>query len=352
MTREIGFGVVGLGMGKHHCNAIQTAPNARLVAICDTDPERLKPSAEDYHCKAYNSFEEMLKDDEIDVVNIATPSGSHTDLGLKAAAAGKHIIVEKPADITAPRINQLLAASRQYNVRIAGIFQSRFEILNNHIRDAVQTNKIGHLIGVHGHLPWYRAQSYYEGKHGSWKGTWDMDGGGSLMNQGVHTVDLLQWIGGPVESVMGMFGVFGHEIEAEDQTVALLRFANGAIGTLYTTTCCYPGFDQRLTFYGSQGSIIKEEGSLKHWKTIDDKEGEQEIKLLEEFGAKKKASGSADPLAVSFDGHTRIIMDIMAAIEEDREPEITLESAKHAVEIINAIYQSGRTGREIKVGKE
>jgi UDP-N-acetyl-2-amino-2-deoxyglucuronate dehydrogenase len=352
MTSETGFGVVGLGMGKHHCKAIQTADGARLVAVCDTDPERLQPSAEQYDCKAYSTFEEMLADDEISVVNIATPSGSHADLGVKAAAAGKHIIVEKPADITPSRIDQLIDAGRQHKVRIAGIFQSRFDTLNNRIRDALQADQLGQLIGVHGHLPWYRAQSYYEGDHGGWKGTWDMDGGGSLMNQGVHTVDLLQWLAGPVESVMGMFGVFGHEIEAEDQSVALLRFANGAIGTLYTTTCCYPGYDQRLTFYGSQGSIVKEEGSLKHWKTATDKDGTQEQALLDEFGAKKKASGSADPLAVSFDGHTRIILDMMAAIGEDREPEITLDSAKHAVEIINAIYQSGRTGREIKVGKE
>lgn len=350
MTGEIGFGVVGLGMGKHHCKAVRTAPGARLVAVCDTDAGRLGPAAEEYGCRAYGDFDEMLKDDEIQVVNIATPSGSHAELGLRAAAAGKHLIVEKPADIKAERIDQLLEAGQQHGVRVAGIFQSRFDRLNIHIREAIAAGRLGRLIGVHGHLPWYRKQSYYEGDHGSWKGTWDMDGGGSLMNQGVHTVDLLQWLVGPVEAVMGMFGVFGHQIEAEDQAVALLRFANGAIGTLYTTTCCYPGYSQRVTIYGSEGSVLKDEGALQAWKLLGDEDGKEEKELLAAYGVNKEASGAADPLAVSFDGHTQIIVDMIEAVNEGRQPAITLDSARHAVEIINAIYESGRTGREVKVG--
>ena len=350
MAEEIGFGVVGLGMGKHHCKAINTAPGARLVAVCDLDAARLEPAGEEYGCRTYAALEEMLADDEVDVVNIATPSGSHAELGVKVAAAGKHIIVEKPADIKAERIDDMIRAGREHGVRIGGIFQSRFDRLNLHIRDAIQQGRLGKIIGVHGHLPWYRKQSYYEGDHGAWKGTWDMDGGGSLMNQGVHTVDLLQWLVGPVDSVMGMFGIFGHEIEAEDQSVGLLRFAGGAIGTLYTTTCCYPGYSQRVTIYGTEGSVVKDEGSLQGWKLQSDADGEEEKELLAQYGANKEASGSADPLAVSFNGHTQIIMDMIEAIQQGREPAIGLDSARHAVEIINAIYESGRTGREVKVG--
>ena len=352
MSKEIGFAVVGLGMGRHHCKAIQAAPGARLVAVCDLDEERLRPTAQEYGCRAYTTLDELLRDEEVEVVNIATPSGTHAVLGARCAAAGKHLIVEKPADILAGRIEELLAAVRQHGVKAAGIFQSRLDPLNIHIRQAIQQGRLGTLIGAHGHLPWYRAQSYYEGRHGSWKGTWDMDGGGSLMNQGVHTVDLLQWLAGPVAAAMGAFGVFGHRIEAEDQTVALLRFANGALGTLYTTTCCYPGFNQRLTLYGTRGTIIKEEGSLHSWKMQDDPEGKEEQELLVLYGAGRKASGAADPMAVGFDGHTQIIMDMIGAINEDRQPLITLESARHAVEIINAIYLAGRTGREVKVGEK
>lgn len=350
MSAETGFAVVGLGMGTHHCRAIQSAPNARLVAVCDVDEERLQPAADEYDCLAYSSLTELLANDEIDVVNIATPSGSHTEVGVQVAAAGKHMIVEKPADITTARIDQLIAAVEGAGVKAAGIFQSRLDPLNMAIRQAIADGKLGGLIGVHGHLPWYRKQSYYEGAHGSWKGTWAMDGGGSLMNQGVHTVDLLQWLAGRVESVMGMFGVFGHEIEAEDQSVALLRFANGALGTLYTTTCAYPGRDQRITIYGKSGSFVKREGALESWKIEGDDEGTEEAQMLERFGDKKdKSSGSADPMAVSFNGHTQIIMDMVEAVQQDRQPMITLHSARHAVEIINAVYESGRTGREVRI---
>ena len=178
-----------------------------------------------------------------------------------------------------------------------------------------------------------------------------MDGGGSLMNQGVHTVDLLQWLVGRVDSVMGMFGVFGHRIAAEDQSVALLRFENGALGTLYTTTCCYPGYDQLITLYGMEGSIVKQEGLLRGWKVKGDPEGQEEKELLEYYGEKRGSTGAADPMAVGFDGHTQIIADMVEALQQDRAPLIGLESARHAVEIINAIYESGRTGREVKVGK-
>lgn len=351
MSQEAGFAVVGLGMGKHHCKAIAGAPGARLVAVCDVDTKRLEPTAAEYGCKAYQKFDELLADPDVEVVNIATPSGLHAEMGMQAAEAGKHLIVEKPADIVPERIDELIAAGKRFKVKIGGIFQSRLNPLNIRIREAITGGRLGALVGAHGHLPWYRKQSYYEGEHGSWKGTWNMDGGGSLMNQGVHTVDLMQWLVGPVESVMGMFGVFAHDIEAEDQTVALLRFRCGAIGTLYTTTCCYPGYDQLVTIYGTQGSIMKQEGLLRGWKLQDDAEGKEEQEILGYYGAKKEGSGSADPMAVGFDGHTQIVGDMVKALAEDREPMITLESARHAVEIINAIYESGRTGREIKVGR-
>jgi predicted dehydrogenase len=336
-------------MGKHHCRSIEMASGARLVAVCDVDEERLKPTAEEYGCKAYVDYTELLQDEEIDVVNIATPSGMHAQVGIPAAEAGKHLIVEKPADIVTDRIDALMQAGQKNGVKVAGIFQARFDALNLRVRNTIQEGRLGKMIGVHGHLPWYRLQSYYEGRHGSWKGTWNMDGGGSLMNQGVHTVDLLQWLIGRVESVMGMYGSFAHDIEAEDQTVALLRFANGALGTLYTTTCVYPGYNQRLTIYGSEGSIVKEEGELVAWKLKGDEGGEEEGEMLSMYGAGDQDNRAADPMAVSSDGHTQIITDMIEAIEQDRDPVITLDSARHAVEIINAVYESARSGKEVKV---
>ena len=351
MPKDIGFAVTGLGMGKHHCMAIEKAPGAELVAVCDVDEERLHPVAEQYDCKAYTSFTDLLDDDDVDVVNLATPSGMHAAMGTEAAAAGKHVIVEKPADIAVDRVDELMAAGQRHRVKISCIFQARCVPLNLRIREAIQTGRLGKLVGIHGAVPWYRLQSYFEGPHGAWKGTWDMDGGGSLMNQGVHTVDLLQWFGGPVETVAGMFGVFAHQIEAEDQTVAILRFANGALGTLHTTTCYYPGYDQRICVYGTEGSIIKEEGVLVSWKLAADAEGDEEREMMDLYGASGQKSGAVDPMAVSFDGHTQIVADMVEAIRDEREPAITLAGARHAVEIVNAIYEAGRTGGQVQLGK-
>lgn len=352
MAKELGFAVVGLGMGKHHCRSITEARGARLVAVCDQDEERMSSMVEKYGCKGYTSYAELLKNDEIQVVNIAVESGKHAQFAIQAADAGKHMIVEKPADITPARIDQMIAATKDAKVKVGCIFQSRLDPVNKAIKSAIDTGRLGRLIGVHGHLPWYRKQSYYEGAHGSWKGTWDLDGGGSLMNQGVHTVDLIQWLGGGVASVMGMFGVFGHDIEAEDQTVALLKFKNGALGTIYTTTCCYPGLDQLITIYGASGSIMKDASKLIAWKMQGENEAAEETEMLEKFGSRenKQKHISADPMAVSSDGHTLIIEDLVQAINENRDPMIGLESARHAVEIITSVFESGRTGKEVKVG--
>ena len=227
MEREIGFGVVGLGMGAHHAQAVHNAQGARLVAVCDMDEKRLGRVASQYGVKAYRRYEDLLADPEVEVVNICTPSGTHADMGVRAAEAGKHILVEKPPDVTVEKVDRLTEAVRRAGVKAGVTFQSRTFPLNRCIKAAVEEGRLGRLIGVNAWLPWWRAQSYYEGPYGSWKGTWALDGGGSLMNQGVHTVDLLQWIAGPVRSVMGRYGAFAHDIETEDTTVAVLNFSCG-----------------------------------------------------------------------------------------------------------------------------
>jgi UDP-N-acetyl-2-amino-2-deoxyglucuronate dehydrogenase len=348
MAADVGFAVVGLGMGKHHCRSINEGKGSRLVAVCDLDEERIAQMTEKYDCKSYTRFDDLLKDDDVQVINIATPSGTHVEFGLKVAEAGKHMIVEKPADINTERIDALEKAGKDRNVKIGCIFQSRLEPLNARIYETIQSGRMGKLIGLHGHLPWYRAQSYFDGPHGKWKGTWDLDGGGSLMNQGVHTVDLLQWFGGGVKSVMGMYDVYNHDIEAEDQAVAIVRFKNGALGTIYTTTCCYPGYDQRITIYGSKGSILKTATELLAWKIQDDMGEEEEKEMMRIFGPKDESLGiSSDPLALGADGHTLIVEDMVRAIREDGDPMIGLSSARNAVEVINAIFESGRTKSEV-----
>lgn len=349
MARDLGFGVVGLGIGGHHCRAIADAKGARLAAVCDTDESRLKATVDRYGCKGYANWTELLRDDTVDCVNICVESAKHAEFGIQAARAGKHLIVEKPVDIAPAAIKRLQAAVRKAGVKAGCIFQSRFDPMNVELKKAIDKGKLGRLVGVHAILPWWRPQGYYEGDHGSWKGTWDMDGGGSLMNQGIHTVDLIQWLAGPVASVAGYYGVFCHDIETEDQTVAVLRFANGALGTLTTTTCCNPGKEQRIFIYGTKGCFSRYAGELEFFDAGTEAE---RARMMEAFGRRASDEGvSSDPMAVSADGHMLIVEDMVRAIRKDREPAITVESATHAVEIATAIFKSAQTGRTVKVGR-
>lgn len=349
MAKDLNFGVVGLGMGAHHCRAIESAKGARLAAVCDTDPERVKAMVDIYGCKGYHTWRAMLEDAALDCINLCTESGKHADMGIEAVKAGKHIIVEKPVDITPSAIKRLQEAIRKAGVKASCIFQSRVDPLNLQFKKAIDKGKLGALIGVHAILPWWREQSYYEGPHGSWKGSWKLDGGGSLMNQGIHTIDLLQWLAGPVESVAGFYGVFAHTIEAEDQTVAILKFANGALGTLTTTTCCFPNKEQRIFFYGSKGCFSKYGSELEFFDAGTPAERER---LMKAFGARKSGEAiSSDPMAVSSDGHMLLVEDMVKCIKTNKEPLISIESATHAVEIATAIFKSARTGKVVNVAE-
>lgn len=348
--KQVGFGVIGLGMGQYHALAVSEVSCAKLVAVCDQDAERLNPVAEKYGCKGYLKFDEMLADPEIEAVSVATESGTHVDRALEAVAAGKHVLVEKPIDVNVDKINKLIAAAKQAGIKVTTVFQSRTLPLNICIKKALESGRLGKLIGVHASLPWYREQSYYEGPHGAWKGTWALDGGGSLANQGVHTVDLMQFLAGRVKSAFGYFGVYGHQIEAEDNTAAVLKFANGALGTIWTTTCAYPGAGTTVILFGENGTIQKQDDVLLQWKMRDETEDDEQIRKL--YGPKdgSHVGVSSDPNALGAYGHHGHVEDLVKCIETGCQPYITLESAKHAVEIVNAIFESGRTGKEVVIG--
>ena len=349
MASEMRVGVVGLGMGMHHCKALEQAKGAALGAVCDTDPERLENAVNQYGCKGYKSYAAMLKDADIDIISIATESGKHAKMGVQAVEAGKHIVVEKPLDITVENMTMLTKAVRKTGKKCACIFQSRLENSVRMIKEAIDKGKMGRVFGVHAGLPWFRAQSYYEGPHGKWKGTWRMDGGGSLMNQGIHTVDMMCHLAGPVRSVFGYYGIFDHDIQAEDHTVAVLRFENGALGTLYSTTACTPEGAQRVFMFGEKGSFSRHGGRLESY---DLDTPAKRKRMLELFGSDATTDeGSRDPMAVSADGHMVIFEDLVKAIADDREPVIPLESAMHSVSVACDIYRSGKTRKEVDLRK-
>ena len=347
MAKALRFAVVGLGMGGHHCKAVLGAKGAELAAVCDIDKERLADRMNEFDCKGYARYSGVLKDKSIDAVCIVVESGYHAKLGIQAARAGKHIIMEKPIDVTPRRIKEFEDEVKKAGVKCGCIFQSRMENCNILIKKAIDAGKMGKIIGAHAHLPWFRANSYFEGPHSPWRGTWKLDGGGSMMNQGIHTVDLIQWLAGPVESVCGFIGVHNHKIEAEDQAVAILRFKNGALGTFYSTTCCIPEGAQRVYMYGTKGSFSRFGNTLELYEMDTPAQRERMMNL---FGGQKTTdAASKDPMAVSADGHMLIIEDLVKAVRQDREPAIPISGAKHAVEIACAIYRSARTHREVKI---
>jgi predicted dehydrogenase len=347
MAKAVNFAVVGLGMGVHHALAISNAKGANLAAVCDLDEARVKPLVEKYGCKGYTSYRELLRNPDIQVISIVTESAYHADMGIEAARAGKHLIMEKPIDITPGRVRKLENAARAAKVKCGCIFQSRMSKCNVLLKTALDKGKAGPLIGVHAGLPWFRGPAYFAGPHGTWHGTWSLDGGGSMMNQGIHTVDLMTFFGGPVERVCGFFGKHNHDIESEDQTVACLQFANGALGTVYTTTCAVPEGAQHFYCFGTKGSFRKTGERLEMYEMGPKKERDRMIAL---FGTQRDESAiGRDPMAVSADGHQLIMEDMVKAIRDDREPVIPLATARHAVEIVYAIYHSHRTGRAVNI---
>lgn len=350
------FGVVGLGMGQHHCMAVTGAKGAELVAVCDIDMERTNKMVEKYEgVTGYGDFDEFLTHPGLEAVCICLPSGMHADFGIKAIETGKHLVVEKPPDVKAVKVQEMIDAADKHGVKLEQIFQQRMLPMNRRIKKTLEEGRLGKLIGINALLPWYRAQSYYEDiEHGRWKGTWELDGGGSLANQGIHTLDIILFFFGRVKSVFGKFGVFAHDIEAEDHTVAVLNFENGALGTIMTTTCAYRGTDQFLVMFGERGQI-RQSTNLEAWHVMHDndpdraKEKAEEAEMMALYGPKENRGESVanDPMALSADGHTAHIEDLVQAIREDREPTSTPLMGKHDIEVLEAIFESGRTGKEV-----
>ena len=231
-SEKIGFAIVGGGViGPLHAQAIAAQPDARLVAVCDIVPGAAEKLASQYGAEAMTDLDAMLARDDIQIVNVCVPSGLHAEIGIKAAQAGKHVICEKPIDITLDAADRLTAACAAAGVKLQVISQHRFSASMQRLKRAIDDGSLGTLVMGNAEVFWYRAQAYYDS--GGWRGTWSLDGGGCLMNQGVHYVDLLRWAMGPVASVSAKMGTLAHErIEVEDVAVAVIQFANGAIGSL------------------------------------------------------------------------------------------------------------------------
>ena len=344
-----GFGIIGLGLiADFHAKAIQAISGSRgtLVACCSRSPEKAKGFAEKYNCRGYADIAEFLAHPGLDIVSICSPSGAHLDTALAAAEAGKHVIAEKPLEITPERCDRIIEACDRAKVSLAGIFQSRFSEVAGLVKSTLEQGRFGTLVLGDAYVKWFRSQEYYAD---GWHGTQALDGGGALINQSIHAIDLLQWFMGPVESVQAFTGTVGHKrIEVEDNAVAALRFRNGAFGVIEGSTSVYPGFLKRIEISGTKGSMVLEEETLKSWEFAESAPGDEEIRKKYGAGA-QSGGGAADPAAISFQGHRRQFEEFISALDEGRPPLVDGPEAKKAVEIIQAIYTSAKKSKPVQL---
>lgn len=342
MRKTFNFAIIGYGMiASVHAKCIEELANARLSAVCGSDRERTEAFAAAYGASAYTNYEEMLANDDIDIVCVLTPSGTHAQFGIAAANAGKHVIVEKPIEITLERADRLIEACRANDVKLVCISQHRYDHAVVELKKAVDAGLLGQLNFGASHTKWYRSQQYYD--QTAWRGTWEMDGGGALINQSIHYVDLLQFVMGPVEEVFAYCATRGHErIEVEDIAAATLKFKSGAIGLIEANTTAYPGFSTRLDIHGTNGSVMIENDKVIAWKC---ESGLDYVPPAREL-ASKVGAASAD---ISHDSHKEQIEHFMACIEEGAESLVNGEEARKTLQTVLSIYESARTGKPVTI---
>ena len=339
------FAIVGAGnIGALHALAIQQIPYARLCAVCDADKARARTLAEEFGARWTTDLEELVSQPDIEVVNVCTPSGLHMDIAVAAAEAGKHVMVEKPIKITLSRADRIIEAARKHRVTLGVFFPSRFTDGVRIAQEAIKAGRLGRLVLCDAYVKWYRPQGYYDS--GGWRGTWALDGGGALMNQAIHAIDLLQWLGGPVESVCAHTRTLAHRMETEDTAVAIITYRSGALGVIQAATSAWPGQPSRLEISGDRGTIALEEGIITQWRLADAGPGEEEAMLSLERTA---GTGASDALGIGHEKHQKQIEEFIAAVREHRPPLVDGSEGRKAVEIINAIYRAAETGQTVSL---
>lgn len=345
---SIGFGIIGCGMIAHfHARAIADVRGAKLVACYDVLSAAADKLAETVGCKAYHNLNAMLADPAVDVVTIGTPSGAHLEPALAAARAGKHVIVEKPLEITLGRCDKIIEACDKAGVALSTIFHSRFHQSSLELKRAIDQGRFGRLTLGDAIVKWHRSQDYYDS--GAWRGTWELDGGGALMNQAIHSVDLLTWLMGPAVEVRAQTALLAHDrIAVEDVALATVTFANGAMGVIEASTAVYPGYLKRIEIHGSEGSAVMAEEDIVQWDFAKPKK--HDTAILEAMSQRKSTGGgAADPKAIGHHGHARLFQDVLAAIKKGTKPSIDGREGRRSVELILAIYKAAETGRAVEL---
>ncbi len=344
-NKKYGVGIVGCGaISDVHAQALKQIDQAELISVYSRNVENARRLGEKYEVSWFNTWNMFIQDDRVDVVSICTPSGTHLDYGKLAADAGKHVIVEKPIEVTLERGQQLIQVCQKNGVKLAVIFQNRFMTPVIELKRKIDSGEIGKVFQGDAYIKWYRDQAYYDS--GAWRGTLALDGGGALINQSIHTIDLLQWIMGDVSLVFGQIDTFTHErIEGEDAAVAVLRFKSGAIGVIEGSTSIYPAQERRLEIHGNRGTAILD-GDKLQVSTVNSPSRDESSAGNEQGGA----AGATSPFSgFSIEPHRRQMEAIFEAISKNQDPPISGPEALKSLAIVLAIYESSKSNSAINL---
>jgi len=339
----MGLGIVGCGtISDIHAQAILACGNALLVCVFSRDRKKAQLVGEKYGVPFFTEWEEFICHNKLEVVSICTPNGTHLEYVQKVAEAGKHVVIEKPIEVTIERGKKIVDLCRKNGVRLAVIFQNRFLPAVQRIREIIEKGELGRIFHGSAYIKWYRDQAYYDS--GLWRGTVQLDGGGCLINQSIHSIDLLQWFMGEVESVYGLTGIFAHKnIEGEDNAAAVLRFSSGAIGVIEGSTSIQPAMDRKIEIHGEKGTATLSGDS------VEISIGQT---ITKNKNAKSNGSGAASPLAgFCIEPHRRQFEAIIDAINKNEDPPVTGKESLKSLAIVQAVYLSAKTGLPVKMEK-
>ncbi|KPJ62331.1 MAG: hypothetical protein AMS15_04265 [Planctomycetes bacterium DG_23] len=323
---EVGFGVVGLGMGRSRARLVKETPGATLVAVCDRIKEKAQAVAQELEVEYYLDYRKMLQRDDIQVVMVMTPSGLHAPVAIDAAKAGKNVVVTKPMEVTVEKCDRMIEAAEKAGVALMVDFGNRYRREMQQIKAAIDKGIFGRLLFGEVCLRWYRSQEYYE--RGGWRGTWEMDGGGSLANQTIHQIDVLLWFMGDVAKVQGKYAVLNHQIETEDMGMAQLVFASGALGRILGTTTYPISLPARVDVFGDKGGVSTANGKVEALH----------------FPKEVEPAELPEP-----EGAANVVEDAIGVLREGKRCAVDGPEGRRSVELLSAIYESARRGEEIEL---
>ncbi len=339
--KKLNFAIIGVGnIAGVHAAAIRGTPDAELVAVATRNPERGKAFVAEHGGSWYADYREVLKQPDVDIVTLCTPHDLHAPMTIEAAAAGKHVLCEKPMARTVAECDDMLAACERAGVTLGVIFQGRFEPLSKKLKADFKAGRLGKLLWASSNTVWYRSDEYY--RSGAWRGTWAHEGGGVLINQAIHAIDMLLWLSGLPTRVTAQMRTLNHQIEVEDAAMAILEYPNGALGLIQATTDAFPGYAERLEFYGTNGGVVyhKSQGKLE-WHLAEPRQD-----TVDEAEA---ISGAAGPMISNAAAHTAQFQDFATAVREHRSLLVDGREGRRSVAVVEAVYRSARSGASVRL---